>query len=418
MALADLARRFERLAGLASVGVRRLLGLDTNPVPAAWTHVTKVDPEREKRLPLAYPLYLSQTSAVSVGGSREVTDRNTEETFDLLAVADVPTLHEPSAPTHVTDQTREHADFFAIPEVLNGDTEALVGTLGTGLDRVRADLAPDWVEDRVGIRPDGVLGGRIGDTAAGYLMQTAVFEAYIIMNTDSAAAREANVTEDDRLSPQEAHERALAAEYHLDSEIVYLEYSGTFGGDEAVALLEAIDDATSWSRVWYGGGLDDRERTAQILDAGADAVVVGDSFHDIAETEREVVERARETFDDPPTAETVEAWVAETVALAEATPTRYLATIPDVSAPEAAASEALAAAVDLVLRLDALAADLTDPDEATLRRELRERSLLGEARLTTLLGDETAVRRLALALLTDRFGIDDGTATRHLAVTL
>jgi phosphoglycerol geranylgeranyltransferase len=420
MSLTDWAARFERLAAFASIGGRRLLGLDTNPVPSTWTHVTKVDPEPEKQLPLAYPLYLSHTSAVSVGGSRDVTDRNTEETFELATATGVPAVHEPSAPTHVTSQTREQARFLAIPEVLNGDSEALVGTLGKGLDRVREEFAPDLIEETVGFRPGNLLGGRLTDSAAAYLMQTAVFEAYIIMNTDSAAAREANVTEADRLSPQAARERALAAEYHLESEIIYLEYSGTYGGSEAVDILEAVDDATGWSRLWYGGGLDDRERTERMLDAGADAVVVGDVFHDIAAVERDLLDQARAEFapEEVPDVETLEQFADETID-GETSATRYLATIPAVDAPARHAIEYLAAAVELALRLDALALDLTDPDAETLKEALR--GLPAQARVTDLLdGSEETVRRLARGVLADRFDVDagDGFATRHLAATV
>src|SRR6056297_2489200 len=233
MSLTSLAKRFESLAATASVGGRMLLGLDTNPVPADWTHITKIDPEGEKKLPLLFPVYLAQTSAVSVGGSQDVTEQNTEETFALLADSGTPAFHEPSEASHVTETTRDMADFLAVPEVLNGDSNALVGTLGKGLEYVRSDLGPSMLEDKIGLSIGGFFDDRAGDFAAGMMMQEAVFEAYIIMNLDSAAAREANVTEDNLLSPQEAKERALAAQHHLESEIIYLEYSGTFGGEEA-----------------------------------------------------------------------------------------------------------------------------------------------------------------------------------------
>lgn len=423
MSLTDWATRFERLAALASIGGRRLLGLDTNPVPADWTHITKLDPEPEKKLPLVYPLYLSHTSAVSVGGSRDVTGHNTEETFELMAATGVPTVHEPSAPTHVTSQTREQSRFLAIPEVLNGDSRALVGTLGKGLDRVREDVGPEIIEETVGFRPGNLLGGRLTDSAAAYLMQTAVFEAYIIMNTDSAAAREANVAESDRLSPEEARERALAAEYHLESEVLYIEYSGTYGGSEAVEILETVDDATSWSRLWYGGGLDDRERAKRMVDAGADAVVVGDVFHDIADLERDLVGRARAEFAPDgtgavPETERLEQWV-ETSIDGKPSATRYLATILDVTEPAQRAVEYLGAAVELALRLDTLAADLTDPDEQRLREELRDRTLPAQTRVADRLDEET-VRRLSLGVLADRFDVDTdkGFPARHLAVSL
>lgn len=416
MSLTDIAKRLESVATTVSIGGRTLLSLDTNPVPSEWDHITKVDPETEKKLPLAFPLYLSHTSAVSVGGSRDVTDRNTEETFDLVTAGPVPAFHEPSAADHVTEKTRENSDFLAVPEVLNGDSEALVGTLGRGLDYVRTDLGPELIEEKLGVSVgNGLIGDRISNFAAAYLMQEAIFEAYIIMNLDSAAAREANVTETDLLTPQQARERALAAEYHLESEIIYLEYSGTFGGDEATAILEAIDDAVSWSRVWYGGGLDSRENVQTVLDAGADAVVVGNVFHDVAEEEAALIEQAREEFDSVP--EDLDAWVEETVDIGETGATRYLSTIPDVTNPEQLAVHYLATGVEFALRTDAVGAGLTDPDAVTIERELRtlfeDDTPFGES-----LDEDAVAHRLAASLLGDQFdvAIDDAFATTHLGV--
>jgi phosphoglycerol geranylgeranyltransferase len=416
MSLTDLLRRFERAASLLSIGGRTLLGLDTNPVSAEWNHITKVDPESGKKLPLLYPAYLAHSSAISVGGSRDVTDKNTEETFDLVTQTATPAFHEPSEATHVTGETRDQADFLAVPEVLNGDTEALIGTLGRGLEYVRTDLGPAMVEDKVGLPLNGFFGDRVSDFAAGYLMQDAVFEAYIIMNLDSAAAREANVTEDDLLSPQQAKERALAAEHHLESEIIYLEYSGTFGGDEAADLLEAIDDGVSWSRIWYGGGLDSRENVNKVLDAGADAVVVGDVFHRVAEVEADLIAQAREEFDASADHEALREWVEETVDVAETEAGRYLSTIQHVTSPDEQASEYLATAVELALVLDEIAAGLDDPAMADIEDALAGETLPGEEAV----GSEgtAGLRQVARAALAQRFDVagEDRELARHLAL--
>ncbi len=455
-----LLGRVASYANLAAIAGRTLLGMDTNPVPADWTHISKVDPEGEKQLPLAFPLYLGETSAVSVGGSSDVTAENTEETMRLVAATGVPTLHEPSGAGHVTEQTRDSADVLAIPEVLNGDTEALVGTLGRGLDYVRGELGPGLVADRLGIpvSGDGFLGSRLGNFAAAYLMREAAFEAYIIMNPDSAAAREAGVTETELLSPQTARERALAAEYHLESEIVYLEYSGTFGGEEAVTMLEELDDALTAPRLWYGGGLDSAERAGSVLDAGADAVVVGDVLHDTADTEAELVERARTAFeeqinDDQTTEGSVEVstpdasadgtggsadetatgasggvpghgrlveWVDETVEVGETSAARYLATVPGVESPAEMATRYLAAGVEFALVVEALAGRLDDPDGDRIAGALDADDRLAATRLADLLEGEPLVGRLAASLLAERFDADiaDAFNTEHLGVEL
>jgi phosphoglycerol geranylgeranyltransferase len=421
MSLAEFAGQFERLAAAASVVGRRVLGLDTNPVSEEWSHVTKVDPEGEKQLPVVYPLYLAHTSAVSVGGSQDVTDQNTEETFELLTDAGVTAFHEPSAASHVTEQTREDAAFMAVPEVLNGDSQALVGTLGEGLEHVREDLGPEIVEGSLGFSLNGLFGDTLGDLAAAWLMREAVFEAYIIMNTDSAAAREANVSEEDLLTPREAKQHALAAEYHLESELIYLEYSGTFGGDEAVEILEAIDDAVSWSRIWYGGGLDNRENAEAVIQAGADAVVVGNVFHEIADLEADLVSEALDEFD--PGAEVdrdrLGEWVEETVDVEETSAVQYLSTIPELPEPEARATRYLATGIETVLAIEGIAAELEDPTPAAIREAVDE-SVPGEDALADVLDGDTApvARQIAVGLLADRFDLsaEDSFVGRHIGV--
>lgn len=446
MGFRDLGRRIESGARLASIGGRRVLGVDTNPVPADWTHITKVDPETDKSMPLAFSLYLSHTDAVSVGGSRGVTAKNTEDTFAFLSPLAVPAFHEPSAARHVTQQTSEEMAFLAVPEVLNGDSEALIGVLGEGLDYVREELGPEMIEEKIGISlGDGPLGERAVDAVAAYLMHEAVFEAYIIMNPDSAAAREANVTEDDLLSPDQARKRALAAEYHLESEVIYLEYSGTFGGDEAVSLLTEIDDAVSWGRIWYGGGLDSRENVETVLAAGADTVVVGDIFHDIATVERELIQAARARFDASSDRSDVQEWVGERLTVAESPAAKYLATIPSVGNPAARATEYLTTAVLLALAVDDLGSSIDEPTASELTRKVREWAIVDSAdtaldetvtadtasaeRATASVETVTAdagareidselTQKLTLALLGKRFGVEtpDGFSGDHLAV--
>ncbi len=421
MSLTSLAKRFESIAATVSIGGRTLLGLDTNPVPSDWTHITKVDPEAEKKLPLLFPVYLSESSAVSVGGSRDITERNTEETFELITDSGTPAFHEPSAPTHVTEQTREQAAFLAVPEVLNGDSQALVGTLGEGLEYVREELGPTLIEEKSGFSVAGLLGDRGSDFIASWMMNEAVFEAYIIMNEDSAAAREANVTESNLLTPKQAKQRALAAQHHLDSEIIYLEYSGTFGGEEAVEILEAIDDSVSWSQIWYGGGLDSRENVNSVRNAGADAVVVGNVFHQVAETEAELVAQAREELDTDADSEEIQAWLEENVDIDETAAGRYLSTIPAVTQPSERASEYLTATIEFMLTVDGIAADLDEPGAAAIDRAVRGAELPGTELLGTVEGaDQELLEKTATGLLAAKFDVDTEKrlVTRHLAVEL
>ncbi|MFB6301887.1 MAG: geranylgeranylglyceryl/heptaprenylglyceryl phosphate synthase [Haloferacaceae archaeon] len=315
--------------------------MDTNPVPSDWTHITKIDPEPEKLLPLLYPLYLQHTDAVSVGGSRSVDGQTTEETFRILEWSTVPTFHEPSAAEHVTGETLDRAAFLAIPEVLNGDATALVGTLGEGIDYVRSSLAPRELSERLPFPIPTALQERLAEFLTSWLLHGAVFEAYIIQNPASAAAREANVSAEDVLSIGEARRRGMAAERHLGSEIIYLEYSGTYGGEEAVETIGALDASTGWSRIWYGGGLTSNAEVSAIRDAGADTVVVGDVFHEIACEERALCRRAADALEVDADRPTIREWIEQNVDLTDSAPVQYLDTIVETDGTSSVVREYL-----------------------------------------------------------------------------
>ena len=422
-ALVDIVQKLDTLGAAISIGGRTLLSADTNPVPTTWDHITKVDPEEEKRLPLAYPLYLSHTGAVSVGGSQDVTEQNTIETFDLVNAAQVPAFHEPSDSTHVTEEVRDCAEFMAIPEVLNGDNESLVGTLGKGVEYIRDEMAPKLIERKLPIPLGSSIEKRLSNFAASWMLHESVFEAYIIMNVDSAAAREANVGEEDLLTPREAKQHAMAAEHHLESEVIYLEYSGTFGGEEAVDILEEIDDGVSWSRVWYGGGLDNRENAQQILDAGADAVIVGDSFHDVAEEEAELAAEATDALGAGASREEIRDWLESELDLADTAAARYLSTIVDVPSPEERATRYLAAGIEIALELGTVADTLSDPTAQDIRDAIADGPIPGETTYADVLDDEAAhdlADRLAVSMLAERFDVNlaDGFAAHHVAADL
>jgi phosphoglycerol geranylgeranyltransferase len=215
----------------------------------------------------------------------------------------------------------------------------------------------------------------------------------------------------------------MAAERHLESELVYLEYSGTYGGDEAVEILESVSDALSWSRLWYGGGLDSRERAEAVLDAGADAVVVGDVFHRIADEEAALCEQASRELDTDanltsdagarpdaevppdadarPDADDAREWVRENAAVADSAAATYLATNPSVADPERLAERYLTATVRTWLVLQGLSEDV-EADESRgvpSASEVVDSALNAEASNALRDGDAELVGRCLHALL-------------------
>ena len=234
-------------------------------------HVTKVDPA--KPLP-PDPSILEATDLVMIGGSDDVTAENTLETIEAVreAVPEVPVCQEPYEADHVTMDTVDTVDFLAIPAVYNGDRDHFVGKHLA----MFAELAAT---------PSSILGSSIpvvgnvieskGEAAVAEVAEKIVGEGYVIQHLDSAAAETAGVTE--ACSTAEVGGAALATESFYGFPIFYVEYSGTYGGSEDVAAAASQLEETV---LLYGGGIDSQEKAEEILAAGADAIVVGDVFHE------------------------------------------------------------------------------------------------------------------------------------------
>lgn len=244
------------------------------------THVTKVDPAK----PLPRELdALEETDAVLVGGSDGVTAENSLAAIERIRdhAPATPILQEPYSSEHVSTDTIEAADRLAIPAVYNGDREHFVGK--------HVDLFTE-----VGNKPEELFGTGLpvlgdiiaskGLDAVAKMADKIVGEGYVIQNLDSKAARVSGV--EGTFSTEQVAGAALATEAFYGFPIFYLEYSGTYGGPEDVAAAAThLEDAT----LVYGGGIDSGRRAAEILDAGADAIVVGDCFHDDPERFRATI---------------------------------------------------------------------------------------------------------------------------------
>ncbi|AAG20107.1 MULTISPECIES: heptaprenylglyceryl phosphate synthase [Halobacterium] len=235
------------------------------------THITKVDP--------ADPLpddasVLGHTDLVIVGGSDGVTESNTLATIERIATEapDIPVWQEPYSGSHVSKDTIEAVDNVAVPAVYNGDSANFVdkhvdfftqaARKPAQLTGANLPLVGDIVESK-------------GRDAVTDLTDAVLAEGYVVQNLDSKAAAESGV--DTLYTPEQVAGAALATESFFDFPVFYVEYSGTYGGPADVeAAAQYLEDTT----LLYGGGIQNGTQTRAILDAGADAVVVGDIFHE------------------------------------------------------------------------------------------------------------------------------------------
>jgi len=108
-----------------------------------------------------------------------------------------------------------------------------------------------------------------------FLNQYWIPQAYLLMNVDCDAAEVAGVTEDDIPDAQEVRTYARIAENSLFSPILYIEGSGEYIDSE---LVREASEQLEYTHLRYGGGIKNYEQVEEMLDAGADSVVVGTSF--------------------------------------------------------------------------------------------------------------------------------------------
>lgn len=235
------------------------------------SHITKVDPAEDLPRDLAL---LEGTDLVIVGGSDGVTNENTLDVIQRIRAQfpEITVFQEPYSSSHVSSETIEAADYLSIPAVYNGDHDHFV--------EKHVDLFTE-----VGSKPEETLGSGLpivgdlisakGHSVVSEISDRIIGEGYVIQHLDSKAATMAGV--DTPYTADQVAGAALATESFYGFPIFYVEYSGTYGGPEDV---EAASKYLNDTVLLYGGGIESQQQTNDILAAGADAVVVGDCFHD------------------------------------------------------------------------------------------------------------------------------------------
>jgi phosphoglycerol geranylgeranyltransferase len=225
-----------------------------------WDHILKVDPDKELVDGETFAdVCQTGTDALEIGGTTGMTPENISEVIEACARYDVPLFQEPSNPAVVIDD--EALAGYLVPTVLNaGDPFWITGA------------HKEWV-----------------NIADGMDWDRTYTEAYIVLNPDSAVAEYTDADCDQ--SPEDVAAYASVAERMFGQDIVYIEYSGTFGDPETVA---AASDRLDEAALFYGGGIHDYE-TAYEMGAHADTVVVGDLLHDEGcDAVRETVEGVKD----------------------------------------------------------------------------------------------------------------------------
>lgn len=206
-----------------------------------WRHVTKLDPDKRITKKDVAQIVDSGTDAIMVSGTQNITKENVASLVNMLAEYSIPKVLEPAG----TPGMRDDLDFIFIPSVFN--TKNSKWLVGAHKDFLRDNVINYW--DKI------------------------IPEAYIILNPYSAVAIVTRAQAG--LDIKNAAAYAEVAERFFSFPIVYVEYSGTFGNPE---LVKAVREKLHKSVLYYGGGIDSREK-AEAMAKYADTIVVGNAVY-------------------------------------------------------------------------------------------------------------------------------------------
>ncbi len=202
-----------------------------------WEHITKLDPDKHISKDNLKTIVESGTDAIMISGTQNITGKNVSLLISMLKDYEIPKILEPATPEAVM---YEHIDYIFVPLVLNS-----------------TDL--DWI---VGKHKDWIMNQTID-------WKKVIPEAYIVLNPLSAVAKLTKSKTD--LTSDEVIAYALYAEKYLHLPIIYIEYSGTYGDPQ---LVKQLSESLSEASLFYGGGIDTKEKAAE-MKRYVDVIVVG-----------------------------------------------------------------------------------------------------------------------------------------------
>lgn len=212
-----------------------------------WRHVTKLDPDKPITPKDIAAIVDSGTDAIMVSGTQNITTENVGKLVDMLKDYGIPKVQEPSG----TYALRDDLDYMFVPSILNTDVAFWL----MGAHKV-------WAQ-HFNINWDKV-----------------VPEAYIVLNPRSAVAKLTKARTE--MTTRDVVAYAECADRYFHFPIVYLEYSGTFGDP---LLVKAVKEKLRDSVLYYGGGINSREKAEQMAKY-ADTIVVGNAVYESGGVEK------------------------------------------------------------------------------------------------------------------------------------
>lgn len=207
-----------------------------------WKHIFKLDPAKSITDAHLEMICMSDTDAIIIGGTDDVTEDNVVHLMSRVRRYSLPLALEISNVESVV----AGFDCYFVPSVLNSSN----------------------VKYHNGILLEALKSyGQMID------FEEVVFEGYVVLNPDCKVAQLTQAQTKLDQEDIEAYAQMINDMYKLP--VMYIEYSGTYGEIEMIKSASAM---LTHTQLFYGGGINSLDE-AQDMAAYADTIIVGDIIY-------------------------------------------------------------------------------------------------------------------------------------------
>lgn len=204
-----------------------------------WRHVFKLDPAKSISDDDLDAIGMSNTDAIIIGGTDNVTEDNVIHLMSRVRRYPLPLVLEISN----LESVMPGFDFYFVPTVLNSSNVKY---------------------------HNGMLLEALKEFGHVINFEEVVFEGYLVMNEDSKVAHQTEAKTQLDIDDVDAY--ALMTNELYRFPIMYLEYSGEYGDVEKV---KSVANTLTTTQLFYGGGITSLSQAQEIAEF-ADTIVVGD----------------------------------------------------------------------------------------------------------------------------------------------
>ncbi|MBE5664704.1 heptaprenylglyceryl phosphate synthase [Staphylococcus sp. SS35] len=207
-----------------------------------WRHIFKLDPAKHISDDDLDAICMSQTDAIMIGGTDDVTEDNVIHLMSRVRRYPLPLALEISN----LESVMPGFDFYFVPTVLNSTDVSF---------------------------HNGILLQALKTFGHSIDFEEVIFEGYVVCNPESKVAKHTKANTS--LSIEDIEAYAQMANYMYRLPVMYIEYSGEYGDS---SIVKAASEHLTETQLFYGGGISSEQQAFEMASI-ADTIIVGDIIY-------------------------------------------------------------------------------------------------------------------------------------------